>query len=417
MLGFESFAKRHINKFLNFSYSMINLKHFRELFPYYLSFIFRYGFSIVAILGVLYFNLKGFSYPSIALYFSITALAALIFEVPTGVFADKFGRKKSVLVGFFAETIIFALYPFVSSDIQLWTLGALAGFFSTFASGAETSLIVDNLKKKELVQEYYVTMSTLFSVTGALSGLTGYLFFRFFDIQQPIGKFIAIDMLWFIYALAMLISALIFMFKVHEASFNKSKEKSLAFTWSSLTHIVTNHNLRLIFLWNLIFMTVFYAWFILYLPYLDSYGIHFDTISLAYVLLSLVGLPFAKIGQQLYHKIKSEKLFLLMSYVGYLGWSLLVLIPGKAFAYLYWFVRWNLPSTFKPIESAYEEEHIPEERRSTISSMQTIVNQAGFVIGPLLGGYLLTVTTPQYAIFYSSLLIIPVLVIIGMLKE
>src|SRR3989344_1845081 len=396
---------------------MINLKHFRELFPYYLSFIFRYGFSIVAILGVLYFNLKGFSYLSIALYFSLTALSALIFEVPTSVFADKFGRKKSVLVGFCAVTIIFAFYPFVSSDVMLWTLGALAGFFSTFASGAETSLIVDNLKKKELVQEYYVTRSTLFSVTGVLSGLLGYLFFRFFDIKQSIGNFVAIDLLWFIYALAMLLSTLIFFFKVHESSFTKSKEKSLAFTWSSLKHIIDNHNLRLIFIWNFMFMIVFYTWFILYLPYLGSYGIRFDTISLAYVLLSLVGLPLAKMGQHLYHKIESEKPFLFLSYLGYLGWSLLVLVPGTAFAYLYWFVRWNLPSIFKPIEFAYQEEHIPEKRRSTINSMQTITNQTAFVIGPLLGGYLLTVTTPQHAIFYSSLLVMPVLVVISLLKK
>ena len=396
---------------------MINLKHFRELFPYYLSFIFRYGFSIVAILGVLYFNIKGFSFQAIALYFSITSISALIFEVPTSVFADKFGRKKSVLVGFIAEVIIFSFYPFISSNLALWTLGALAGFFSTFASGSETSLVVDNLKKKELVQEYYVTRSFLFSVTGALAGLTGYLFFLFFDIKQPRGQFVAIDFLWFIYAFSMLIATLIFLFKVEEKSFVKAKEKSLLFTWSSLKHIISNHNLRLIFLWNLIFMVVFYTWFFLYLPYLDSYGIQFNTISLAYVLLSLVGLPFAKFGQWIHKKIKHEKSFLFLGYSSYLIWALLVLIPGKMFAYVYWFIRWNFVKLFKPVEEAYKEEHIPSERRSTISSMQTIINQLGFAIGPLIGGYLLSITSPSKAIFISSLLIIPVLVIISFLKK
>ena len=396
---------------------MINLQHFKKLSPYYLSFIFRYGFSIVAILGVLYFNIKGFSFPAIAVYFSITSISALIFEVPTSVFADKYGRKKIVLLGFLAETIIFSLYPFVSSNITLWTLGALAGFFSTFASGSETSLIVDNLKRKELVQEYYVTRSTLFAVTGALAGLTGYLFFLFLDIKQQVGNFIAIDFLWFVYASAMLISTLIFFFKVKEKPFTKAPEKSLIFTWSSFKYILKNHNLRLIFLWTFFFMTVFHTWFFLYLPFLDSYGIKFDTISLAYILLSIAGFPCAKIGQKIYRKIKHEKQFLLLSYGGYLGWSLLVLFPGKMFAYIYWFVRWNLPSIFKPIESAYQEEHIPEERRSTINSMQTMVNHSAFAIGPLIAGYLLTVTNPQYAIFISSLLIIPVLIVISFLKK
>lgn len=378
---------------------MINLKHFKQLLPYYLSFIFRYGFSIIGILSILYFNIKGFSYQSIAIYFSITALSTLLFEVPTSVFADKYGRRKSVLIGLIAETIIIAMYPFVSSNYALWVLGALAGFFSTFSSGSETSLIVDNLKKKELVQEYYVTRSTLFAVTGALAGLVGYLYFLFFDVKEQIGNFIAIDFLWFIYSSAMLISTLVFFFKVHEKSFNQSKEKSLAFTWSSLRYILKNRNLRLIFLWSFIFMIVFHTWFFLYLPFLDSYGIKFETISLAYILLSIIGLPFAKLGQTIYKKIKNEKSFLLFGYFAYFFWSLLVLIPGKIFAYVYWFVRWNLASTFKPIEYAYKEEHIPKERRSTINSMQNIVNQSAFVIGPLIGAFLLSVSNPSLAIF------------------
>ena len=396
---------------------MINLKHVQEFLPYYLSFIFRYGFSIVSILSVLYFNLKGFSYPIIALYFSITFISALIFEVPTSVFADKFGRKKSVMITFIAEIIIFSTYPFISSNYALLALGFLNGFFSTFASGSETSLMVDNLKKKELVQEYYVTCSTLFKITGVLSGLTGYLFFLFFDIKQSIGQFVAIDFLWFIYAFSMLIAALIFWLKVDEKPFKKSTQKTFAFTWSSLKHIWTNHNLRLIFLWNLIFMIGFYTWFFLYLPYLDSYGIKFNQISLAYVFLSLAGFPMAKLGQKLYRWVKHEKPFLLLSYSFHLVWCLLVLIPGTVFAYIYWFVRWNLVGFFKPIESAYTEKHIPTDKRSTINSMQTMVSHLGFAVGPLLGGYLLTVTTPTYAIFFSSLLIIPVIVIIAFLRK
>ena len=283
--------------------------------------------------------------------------------------------------------------------------------------GSETSLMVDNLKKKEKVQEYYITCSTLFKVTGVLSGLTGYLFFLFFEIKQPVGRFVAIDLLWFIYAFSMLITTLIFWLKVDEKPFLKSTQNTFAFTWSSLKHIWINHNLRLIFFWNLLFMIVFYTWFFLYLPHLDSYGIKFNQISLAYVFLSLAGFPTAKLGQKLYRWIKHEKPFLQWSYSFYFVWCLLVLIPGTVFAYIYWFVRWNSVGFFKPIEGAYTEEYIPTEKRSTINSMQTMVGHLGFAIGPLLGGYLLTVTTPTYAIFFSSLLIIPIIVIIGFLRK
>jgi predicted MFS family arabinose efflux permease len=161
----------------------------------------------------------------------------------------------------------------------------------------------------------------------------------------------------------------------------------------------------------------FYTWFFLFLPYLDSNGISFGAISLAYVFLSLIGIPFAKIGQLIYKKFKHEKPFLLIGYGSYLLWALLVIIPGKFFAYIYWFVRWNFVSLFMPIENAYKESHIPEQRRSTINSIQTIIDKGANSIGPIIGGLLLSITTPSLAIFYSSLLIIPVMIIISFIRK
>jgi MFS family permease len=45
---------------------------------------------------VLYFLDIGFSFFQIALISSIRSAISLIFEIPTGVIADKYGRKKSV---------------------------------------------------------------------------------------------------------------------------------------------------------------------------------------------------------------------------------------------------------------------------------------------------------------------------------
>jgi MFS family permease len=388
------------------------------LLPYYASFIFRYGFSIVQILSVLYFKFKGFSYFDISIYMSLIALSTLIFEIPTSIFADKYGRKKSVLIGYLGTTVVFALYPFVEITSILLLMGFINGFFATFASGSDSSLIVDNLKKKSLIQKYYITITILFKVTGIMSGVLGYVFLTILNPEARIGNFLAIDYLWFIYAIAMLMSTLIFSIGVKEFNFKPSKEHSLRLSWECIKHIVQEYNLRLIFLWKFFFFIVFYAWFILYLPYLNSFGIEINNISLAYTLLFVVGLPFVWVGKKIFNRIKKEKPFLTLNYLVYFLFSITVIFFNtKMFAYIYWYVRWNFAALFAPIESSYQETFILSKFRSTTHSIQTIVTSGGGAVGAFIGGLLLNYTTPQYAIFYSSFLIIPVIICVMFLKE
>jgi MFS family permease len=388
------------------------------LIPYYLSFLFRYGFSIVQVLSVLYFHSKGFSYFDISIYMSIIALSTLIFEIPTSIFADKYGRKKSVIMGYIGTTIIFALYPFVEITPILLLMGFINGFFATFASGSDTSLIVDNLKKKSYIQKYYVTITILFKVAGIMQGVLGFIFLSIFKPDARVGNFLAIDYLWFIYAFAMLIATLIFVIGVKELNFKPSKEHSFKLSWECIKYIIKQHNLRLIFLWKFFFFIVFYAWFFLYLPYLSSFGIEINKISLAYTLLFVVGLPFIWVGKKIFDKIKKEKPFLIMNYLAYFLFSITVIFfNGKMFAYVYWYIKWNFAALFSPIESSYQETFILSKFRSTTHSIQTIVTSGGGAIGAFIGGLLLNNATPQYAIFYSSFLIIPVIVLVAFLKK
>jgi MFS family permease len=386
--------------------------------PYYLSFIFRYGFSIIQVLSVLYFKLKGFSYFDISLYISIIALSTLIFEIPTSIFADKFGRKKSVLIGYLGTTVIFALYPFIELTPLLLAAGLVNGFFATFASGSDSSLMVDNLKKKTLIQKYYITITILFKVAGILQGILGFIFLTLLKPEAKLGNFLAIDYLWFIYAIAMLIATAIFYFGVKELNFKPSKEHSLKLSLRCIKHIAKEHNLRLIFLWKFFFFIVFYAWFLLYLPYLSSFGIEINKISLAYTFLFVVGLAFVFLGKKMFNKIRREKPFLTLNYIIYFLFSATVIFFNtKILAYIYWYIKWNLASIFTPTESSYQETFIKSKFRSTTHSIQTIVISAGGAIGAFVGGLLLNYTNPQYAIFYSSFLIIPIIILTLFLKK
>lgn len=105
----------------------------RFLQPVLTLFYFARGLDEALILGVL-------------LFFSI---GVLVGEIPTGVFADRFGAKQSFLVGSLTAILGYSLL-FVAFDPWVFFLSSfLTGFAATFFSGADEALIYESLKQSE----------------------------------------------------------------------------------------------------------------------------------------------------------------------------------------------------------------------------------------------------------------------------
>lgn len=79
---------------------------------------------------------------------SILAFFIFLFEVPTGIFADKFSRKKSIIAGiviFFIETVMMI---FAKGFLMFAIIFALTGIATTFMTGSVEALIYYALKKQ-----------------------------------------------------------------------------------------------------------------------------------------------------------------------------------------------------------------------------------------------------------------------------
>jgi MFS transporter, DHA3 family, tetracycline resistance protein len=70
-------------------------------------------------------------------------LAVFLFEVPTGVVADVFSRRLSVIIGYVLIGLAFMLQGLVPSFAAILFANALWGFGYTFTSGALTAWLVD----------------------------------------------------------------------------------------------------------------------------------------------------------------------------------------------------------------------------------------------------------------------------------
>ncbi len=75
-------------------------------------------------------------------------LSQLIFEVPTGVIADRYGNKKSVLLSIVCNLISLSIYIYLSDYISYIIAIIIFGIGQTLVSGALDALIIDKVQEQ-----------------------------------------------------------------------------------------------------------------------------------------------------------------------------------------------------------------------------------------------------------------------------
>ena len=107
---------------------------------------------------ILFFRDGGLSFLQIGLLYSVRDLATNVLEVPTGVYADAFGRRKSMIMAFIAYIVSFIIF-YRFSNFYIYGLAMLFfAFGDAFRSGTHKALILEYLKINQMENikvEYY----------------------------------------------------------------------------------------------------------------------------------------------------------------------------------------------------------------------------------------------------------------------
>ena len=100
-----------------------------------------------------------------------TAMEATVFlfEIPTGVVADTYSRRLSLIVGYLGTGLAWLLVGVVSAPWAVIALWALWGFFYTFTSGAEQAWITDEVGMENVGTVFL--RGARFGQAGAVVGL------------------------------------------------------------------------------------------------------------------------------------------------------------------------------------------------------------------------------------------------------
>jgi MFS family permease len=136
---------------------------------------------------VLFLNNKGITIGTIVLSQTLYSIGVFIGEVPTGIFADRFGQKNSLLAHYVFEILALILIFIFPYTVLFLCMTFIRGVASSFASGADEALLWETIKRsnneEEKTADYKKVRATIESniqmgtVVAALVGGVMYQFF------------------------------------------------------------------------------------------------------------------------------------------------------------------------------------------------------------------------------------------------
>lgn len=95
---------------------------------------------------ILFLIEKGLSFTQIGILYAVREVFINIFEIPSGIIADTFGRKNSLIGSFLVYIVSFYVF-YISNDFWLFMIAfILFGIGDAFRSGTHKGMIIDYLK-------------------------------------------------------------------------------------------------------------------------------------------------------------------------------------------------------------------------------------------------------------------------------
>ena len=147
------------------------------------------GLWPLSALAIVYFEQITHSYALAMLVWSITSIVQTLTEVPTSIFSDKLGRRKTLMLAALCIVICFLLWALagqIQAPLLLFIGAVFWGFSDAFLSGTQDALIyetMEQLGKKEDFTILYAKTNFWMQCGLALSALFAAVITYFFSLQ------------------------------------------------------------------------------------------------------------------------------------------------------------------------------------------------------------------------------------------
>jgi MFS family permease len=319
----------------------------------------------------LFWEQRGMTVLMVVLCEIIYAVSIVIFEIPTGVFADKFGRKTLLVIGAVLSVFEFIILLFA---YEFWTFALvvfLTGISSACTSGAWNALLYDSLladKKQESFEKIVGRMNSLDFIAALLAALSG----------SVLAKYVGFEFNYIVSAASMFLGMVLTLLlkepprKGQLKKNEKSQSDFMVYVRKSITFYKTNPKVV-----TIITNAMGIAACITFLDefwqlYLDEIGFSVLFFGLFSACISLARIPGNLLAAYLLIYFKAQSIILFILGITTVCFFMTAIFPGVIGLFMIILI-FLASGVIDPVVTGFLHHHGSSEIRATIESVQSLI--------------------------------------------
>lgn len=315
---------------------------------------------------VLFWQDNGLNLTQIMVLQSVFAILMVILEVPTGYFADLYGRKISLSISTITLIMGISIYSIGSCFMHFLIAEIILGVSNAFSSGTTSALLYDTLKNLNRENEYKKLWGKTTScglITLAITGIVGG-----FISQIDLRYTLILSIPFFILMIPVVLST------VEPERYKRIIKKGYVKEILKLvkTILVENRKLKWIIIYSGIIFAFGQSALWLYQPYFELSGLNVIYFGVVFASFHIVSALSSNYAHRIENKLGNKYSLLMMIFLiatSYLLMSSFVFLFSFTFCFIQQFVR-----GFKSIViTDYINNLVGSDIRATILSIESLV--------------------------------------------
>lgn len=341
---------------------------------------------------------KGLSFAEIMIVQSMYTLACTIFDVYSGILADKLGRRKTLIMGQFLE--MFSLFTWVLLD-GFWPaliLKVIYGIGRTFKSGPDISILYETLKRVRREDTFRKVKgradSIMYIFTAVECLIAGFLFSIHYNLPLFICALISVVNMFVILS-----------FGEPTRIKDKCKIRYFQALKNDAKYILENKIVFKYIIFGAIYFLFMRFGYLHFSIYLENLNFPIKYVGIVFLIMNLLISYVTNHTDKIYEIFKNKTLDI---YMGLMLLSLIMFATNNIYIVILAFM---LHQAFKSntgitLQKMINDE-IPNEKRSGILSFKTMIMNLVFAVtAPYFGGLAKTISIPDMFKIYTVLLLV-----------
>ena len=335
---------------------------------------------------VLFLQGNHLSFVTIGLVNAIFMFSIFLLEVPTGLVADIFSRKTSLLWGLTAHSIGAFTY-YLSHNFQFFIIAEiLAALGQCFISGALEAWVKESLEQ----ENYQVDLTKVFihgSIVRHVSALTGGALGALLALNNIRSVWLYVGIL-FLLSIPLFYKLLIEKQSINKRSSTNIEQRAKIIILNSWRHGIRNIEVRRLVLMSAGYLFACQAMNMLWSVFTEQ-NFSSSWRGAWWVIMSLFIILGGVLAKHLNHGGRSDKQIMIVSLM-VTGLSLIVATAtGNPIIIMIGFLVSEIGrGAYAPANQGYLQKNIPDTERATITSFKSMIEHGAAGLGWLLAGVL-----------------------------